>query len=260
MLKENRLSKFLIIWILFLEVVFVKLSLADENADELYQKGRFAEAEEAYAVLDMDHPRDIRYRYNRGCAAYQNADDKGAMAAFQSVLRRAKDDEMRFKAVYNLGNIAYKQGDFQSAVDYYRQSILYNQTSEDARHNLELALIKLEKPKKEKTKEEKKQPQKDSDHKTPQTKDQEHDRSQKGSKQDGKTKQESPKDLTGELKPFKDTPQKEKEDQPPDSTMSMIDKKKAEALLENIKEDRSRFLRFQVPEEKKHGVQSGKDW
>jgi hypothetical protein len=42
--------------------------------------------------------------------------------------------------------------------------------------------------------------------------------------------------------------------------MSMIDKKKAEALLDNIKEDRSRFLQFLVPKEKRQGVESGKDW
>ena len=49
-------------------------------------------------------------------------------------------------------------------------------------------------------------------------------------------------------------------DQPPDVSGAMLDRKKAEALLENIKEDRSRFLRFQVPEDKKNGVPSGKDW
>jgi len=254
------LSKFLIISILFLEFILVKLSLADESPDELYKQGRFAEAEEVYAALDMDHPKDIRYRYNRGCAAYQNSEYQGAMAASLSVLRRAKDDEMRFKAAFNLGNVAYKQIDFKSAVNYYRQSILYNPESEDAQYNLELALIKLKKQKKEKTKEEKKQPEKASDNKTTQTNDQKHDKGQKESKQDEKSKQESPKDLTGELKPLKDSPQKEGEEQSPDSAMSMIDKKKAEALLDNIKEDRSRFLRFQIPEEKKHGAKSGKDW
>jgi Ca-activated chloride channel family protein len=53
-----------------------------ENPDELYEQGRFAEAAEAYANRDMDNPKDIRYRYNRGCADYQASDFKGAMAAF----------------------------------------------------------------------------------------------------------------------------------------------------------------------------------
>ena len=90
--------RLLIPWILCFGVFFGTQVLAKENPDELYRQGRFAEAEKAYARSDMDHPKDIRYRYNRGCAAYQNGDFQGAMAAFSSVLRRAKDDEMRFKA------------------------------------------------------------------------------------------------------------------------------------------------------------------
>ena len=34
----------------------------------------------------------------------------------------------------------------------------------------------------------------------------------------------------------------------------------SEALLDNIKEDRARFLKFQVPEAKGQGKSSGKDW
>ncbi len=56
-------------------------SQAVESPDELYRKGRFAEAEKAYARSDMDNPKDLRYRYNRGCAAYQSGDYQAAAAA-----------------------------------------------------------------------------------------------------------------------------------------------------------------------------------
>jgi hypothetical protein len=49
------------------------------------------------------------------------------------------------------------------------------------------------------------------------------------------------------------------EDQTPEPG-AVLDRKKAEALLDNLKEDRSKFLRFQIPEDKKQGVPSGKDW
>lgn len=71
---------------------------AAESPDELYRKGRFAEAEEAYAQGDMDNPKDLRYRYNRGVAAYQKGDYQTAAAAFASVLRRSQNDDLRFKA------------------------------------------------------------------------------------------------------------------------------------------------------------------
>ena len=39
-----------------------------------------------------------------------------------------------------------------------------------------------------------------------------------------------------------------------------IDQKKAEALLDNIREDRTRFMKFQARKDKKRGVQSGRNW
>jgi Ca-activated chloride channel family protein len=288
----------------FFVLILSAMALAAEDPDELYRQGRFTEAEKAYTHLDMDHPKDIRFRYNRACAAYQNSDYKGATAAFSSVLRRTKDDETQFKTAYNLGNTAFKQGDFATAVAYYKQAITYNPENEDAGYNLELALIQQEKQKKDKTEDQKKQsregssqPQdkesksedskgeKDSDKqsqdKTPEQKasqgqDQQDkkDRSESGkkgeSKQEKSTKQdrdqraeqESPKDLSGDLEPLQAMPEKgnTEGDKNTGQAMSAVDRKKAEALLDNLKEDRSRFMRFQVPEDKRHGVRSGKEW
>ena len=293
-MKEN-----LIKGLMFLCFIISTHALAEENPDELYKLGRFNEAEKSYALLDMDHPKDIRYRYNRGCAAFQKGDFKGAVAAFSSVLRRSKDKEVLFRSAFNLGNSAYKQGDFESAVSFYKQSILYNPSDEDARYNLELALRAWEKQKKKKEEspprsqkdgdqdEDKKSPsdtdkKQEGKHKPSEEKrsenakpnDQEGDKDKKdaakekqpeekveGKENQGrKAEQESPRDLSGELKSLQDQPEKKEEDQPSDQAMSTIDRKKAEALLDNIKEDRSRFLRFQIPKEKRYGVASGKDW
>ena len=91
-------------------VVFTTHVYGADNPDALYQEGRYDEAEKIYSQKDMDNPKDTRYRYNRGCAAYQKSDYEGALAAFSSVVRRAKNDEVRFKAAYNLGNAAWRAG------------------------------------------------------------------------------------------------------------------------------------------------------
>jgi Ca-activated chloride channel family protein len=72
--------------------------------------------------------------------------------------------------------------------------------------------------------------------------------------------EEGPKDFSGDLKPNQALPGAQEDNDTPPQPVYSLDKKKAEALLDNIKEDRSRFLRFQVPKEKAHGVRSGKDW
>ena len=138
---------------------FLSRAIAAEHPDELYRQGYFAEAEEAYAHLDMDHPDDIRYRYNRGCAAFQRIEYQAARAAFSSVLRRVEDNEMRFRTAYNLGNTAFMQDDFSSAMAYYKQAIFYNPLSEDAKYNLELTLRALQELKRKKTDEKKMRPE-----------------------------------------------------------------------------------------------------
>jgi Ca-activated chloride channel homolog len=268
------------------------LALAAENPDELYKQGRFEEAEKAYSRSDMDNPKDIRYRYNRGCAAYQNSDFKGAVAAFSSVLRRSDNEEIQFKAAYNLGNTAFKAGNFESAVEQYKEALLLNPENEDAKYNLELALRELEKLKNKKNQEQNKEGQKnpgqskdkgenssskdkkeDAEQKQDQGQDQKNskDKEKSGRQKDNqeknherpdegqKTEQDMARDLSGQLKPLQAMPEQD-EDQPLDQPGAMLDRKKAEALLDNLEEDRSRFLRFQIPEDKKQGVRSGKDW
>jgi Ca-activated chloride channel family protein len=275
---------------------FATQGLAAENPDELYISGRFEEAEKIYGDMDMDNPKDIRYRYNRGCAAYQNGQYKEASASFSSVMRRTKDKDMRFKAAYNLGNTAFKQSDFESAARHYKESLIQDPASEDARYNLELTLRALEKLKREKGEEPKsestgqkpnkkedkegaKEPEKKeggednpsrkredgseekrSDHAAEEPERPSGQRKDKEKEKEGKTEKEPSEDLSGELKPLQKLPEREKEDEKSGPSGSGIDKKRAEALLDNVKENPSHLMRFVIPDEKKHGVPSGKDW
>lgn len=241
----------------------------DEDPDQLYETGRFADAAKLYADQDMDNPRDIRYRYNRGCADYQASDFKGAMAAFSSVLKRTDDPKTQLKAVFNLGNTAFKQKDFASAKAYYQQAIVLDPTNENARFNLELTLRELEKRKKQEEEKQKQQQQKDR-----KKKDDSQKEKKEGGKKSSQDKQQDKQQKKPEQKKEKEA-EKESQDagdqkarqasepearKPEEIPAARIQKQKAEALLDNIKEDRARFLKFQVPEVKGRGKPSGKDW
>jgi Ca-activated chloride channel family protein len=263
-------------------------SQAAESPDELYRKGRFAEAEKAYARSDMDNPKDLRYRYNRGCAAYQSGDYQSAAAAFASVLRRSKDDEIRFKAAYNLGNANYRQGDFKSAVDHFKQAIGYDPSNEDTRHNLEIALRALQKQKEQQSQDQSQpddQQQSDGEKKEADKKRQTDEDASKQESQDanrteqsksgrdqktgqppeqntadaGQTGQKPQQNLAGDLKPRQDMPPAKAQDQSTQTNMTMMNQNKAEALLDNIREDRSRMMQLQT-KGRRPAVASGKDW
>jgi Ca-activated chloride channel family protein len=274
-------------------------TLAAETPDELYRKGRFTEAEKAYAQSDMDHPRDLRYRYNRGCAAYQNGDYRAAASAFASVLRRTADNTIRFKAAYNLGNAAYKQGDYQTAVQSYKQALALDSSRQDARYNLELALRELEKQKARQKGQSGDQQQSDTGqqqkkstgdkkqkNQTPQPENKSADNKtasdrQKASDSAGaksgqnkpaedarnnqtRAKQQSApadrKGLSGELKPREGMQPEKGGEQTSPTALSAMEEKKAEALLDNIQEDRSLLMQLQTSQDRRQGVASGKDW
>ena len=127
---------------------------ANENPEELYRQGHYQKAEQAFIKKDMDHPKDVRNRYNRGCASFQNANYEGASAAFRSALKRTDDKQITFSSAYNLGNSLFKQGDFQGAAQAFKQSIKINPGDEDSKYNYGLTLKTIEENRK---KEEEKQ-------------------------------------------------------------------------------------------------------
>lgn len=280
----------IIIKIMLVLSVLTGLAQGAENPDELYRQGRFEEAEKAYSESDMNNPKDIRYRYNRGCAAFQKEDYQGATASFSSVLRRAKDDDIKFRASFNLGNSAFKQGDFQTAIHHYRSAVKYNPMDEDSRYNLELALRALEKQKLEKEKEEKQKQEGQqgqegqdgdqgdgnqepgSDNKAGKTDSDKEDGNEneaenkkhesggnKNNEQD-KPDQEEQEDLSGQLTGQNDMPENRGEEESEAQARVLMDQNKAQALLDNIKEDPSKIYRFRIPKDKRKGVASGKDW
>ena len=269
-----------------------------EDPDELYREGRYAEAREIYARSDMEHPKDLRYRYNRGCAQYQAGDYRGAMAAFSSVLRRAQDREIRFKSAYNLGNTAFKMDNPGLAVEYYRQALRIDPGKENARYNLEIALRAWEARKKEREKKEKgpgrdggrkdgadtsgqeekdrkKAPpeqgsQKDDDRKGPEDSQESRKKSEsagaQGEKKDaaqthtGGSDEDASEDLSGELQVRGPIGEPVEPTEQASTGVSSMDRRKAEALLDNVAEDRSKFLRWQMSQKSGRQVASGKDW
>jgi Ca-activated chloride channel family protein len=185
--------------------------LAADPPDQLYRQGRYEDAEKAYAKADMDHPRDIRFRYNRGCAAFQNGQYQDADAAFSSVMRRTKDNNVRFRAAYNLGNTAYKQEDYASAAEYFKAALAANPDSADARYNLELSLRAIEKMK---------QKQSEAPKDNPQTGDKKEDgKEEKTSENNGQSQNKSPqKQDQNKEDTHKGDGEKSSDESPPEDT------------------------------------------
>jgi len=278
---------------LFLALLFAGAGFAGEYPDQLYLQGRYEEAARMYARLAADHPGDVRYRFNQGCAAYQSSDYRGALAAFLSVLEAARNDEVRFRALFNLGNVAYKLGDYEGAVGYYRQALLQNPDSADARTNLGLALTEIGKARRAAGRERGREvsakaprpgPAEDRgeaaseggererrpppDGRPPraagQTERSPGERTKGASESAGtsgtKARGEQGGEPSGSLEASRPLGEGKGPQQGYPVVASALDRKRAEALLDNVTEDRSRLLRFRLGEDLPHGTRSGKDW
>lgn len=229
-------------------VLILCAGVAYANPDQLYRDGKFEEARDAYGQLDMDNPQQVRYRYNRGCAAYKAGDMEGAVGAFSSTIRRSEDNsELQYKSLFNLGNTAFQQQDFKSAIEYYKQAYAIKQDA-DLMYNLELALRKLKEQSDQEQEGESSDKQDQSQEQQSEKQNQDQSGEQEDSQSQGENQEGQQQEQPGE---------QQQEGQQPEQ-QAAFDQQQAEALLDNMQEDRQQFMRYNIPSDK--GVGSGKAW
>ena len=123
------------------------------NGNKLYEKKRYAEAEVEYRKALQANPASEKAQFNlatalmrQGSATAQQDDEKNPMKQAEGILtnlvKGAQDKQLRGKASYDLGNIAYGRQDYGKAVEFYKHALRCNPDDEQARHNLRLAQLK----------------------------------------------------------------------------------------------------------------------
>ena len=128
------------------------------EGNKLYANKEYKKAEEAYNRALKENPMSYRALYNKALTQIRIGEDEdlkdqeqkkqylqNGVQAMESVANiNGADPDVSSKAHYNLGNIAFKGGDYASAVQSYKQSLRLNPTSDKARKNLRIAQKKLQ--------------------------------------------------------------------------------------------------------------------
>lgn len=130
------LSLFLIGWI-------GSWSQTIKRGNTHYEAGAYDAALEAYQSAAKDRPEDTISRYNLGAALYQKEEFEKAADEFRRSLDAA-DPIYRAQGYYNLGNAQVQLNDIEGAIRSYKSALRLNPGDLDAKHNLELALEKVE--------------------------------------------------------------------------------------------------------------------
>ena len=100
------------------------------------------EAARSFREAEGELPRSAIVRYDRALALGAAGQGDSARAAYEETFRSRdlKGDAARSSAAYNLGNESLKQGRYDEAAQYYRQSLTIDPNRVDAKKNLEEAI------------------------------------------------------------------------------------------------------------------------
>lgn len=123
-------------------------SLASKNkrGNRLFEQGKYEDAEKAYLAAQGDNPGKPEILYNLGNSLIkQKKYQEGVRALGQSINKG--DTGIKEKGWYNTGNALFSAGNYKDSADAFIQALKLDPGDRDAKYNLELALMNLEKPK-----------------------------------------------------------------------------------------------------------------
>ena len=212
---------FLLIYHALLNNIF-----AQDQGVQDYRNKKYKSAQEYYDSILSDDSNNLEALFGKGSSLFMQDSLKTAQSSFNATLSLS-ENQLKSKALYNLGNISFKNQKLDEALSFYRKALELNPEDDEARYNYEF--IKYQKnPPEDKDEEKKDEEKKDEEKKDEEKKDE---------------------DKTDKNKDGKQQPQDEKKSQ---------DLKKAESILDAIKNDEKVMQKQQIKRAKTRKLL--KDW
>ena len=207
---------FLLIYHALLNNIF-----AQDQGVQDYRNKKYKSAQEYYDSILSDDSNNLEALFGKGSSLFMQDSLKTAQSSFNATLSLS-ENQLKSKALYNLGNISFKNQKLDEALSFYRKALELNPEDDEARYNYEFIKYQKNPP------EDKDEEKKDED------------------KKDEEKKDEEKKD---ESKDGKQQSQDEKKSQ---------DLKKAESILDAIKNDEKVMQKQQIKRAKTRKLL--KDW
>ena len=133
----------------------------DENAairegNKQYKQGQFEQALPAYQKAVSQNPKNAIARYNLANARYRTGNLPEAEKSFDELIDKIPEKDYKEKSYYNKGVTLTKQKKLPESIEAYKDALKLDPADEDARFNLQKALLEQKKQNQGK---EQKQPQ-----------------------------------------------------------------------------------------------------
>lgn len=173
-----------------------------KKGNEHFKNKRYQSALEAYRKVQIKNPEAPEVLYDLGTALYKTDAFQESAQDLEAASKTARDTQLKASALYNHGNVQYRLGNFDGAIDSYKKALTLDPNDKDAKYNLEF--LQKKKNKIDKKDQEQKKENQQKDKKEDQKKDQKKDEQKNDQK---KNKQE--------LEINQDQGQRDKQDQGP---------------------------------------------
>lgn len=158
------------------------------KGNKLYRQGDYPAAETEYRKALEKVPLSNRALFNLGAAQYKQGNYEEAARIYSDLSASGIPDDMKAKALHNLGNARVKTEEYGPAVDAYKQALRINPKDDDTRYNLEYARRLLTEQQQQQQQKNQEQKEENKDNK------QESQENEKSSEQNDEKKEESGKD------------------------------------------------------------------
>jgi len=143
----------LILSVIFSLPVFAqKENVLINKGNQLYKQKKFDQSQQEYLKAVSEAPANPAANYNLGNAQFRKNSFDEASKSFNISVEHADDKTMKEKAFYNEGVSYIKQQKTDESIDAWKNALKIDPNDEDARENLEKALLekKAKQPKDQK--------------------------------------------------------------------------------------------------------------
>ena len=139
------------IWVLSVCMLQIPVAFSQTSnslirkGNKLYKKGEFDKSLTEYEQAVKLEPQNALANFNFGNALFRKEKWDDAEKNFQNVIANAREDGIREQGFYNKGVSLTKQKKLEESIDAYKGALRLNPNDEDARINLQKALLELKK-------------------------------------------------------------------------------------------------------------------
>lgn len=249
-----------ILLLIFSVLLLAGASLNDaRQANEAYNNGNFAEAEQLYKKAIDANPDNAKLYFNLGNTLVKQGKTEEALRVFEQFKAMTDDLQQKALANYNIGNIYTQNKKWDKALDHFKKALRYRAADEDAKYNYELAQKKKQEQQQQQQNQQNQQGDQNQEQNQQNQQNQQQQQNQNNQNQNQQQKQQnqnqSQQNQSGQQN------QNQQQQQGQQQRASQVSKEQAQKILQALEQKEKDLLKeFKKKKTESSNSENDKDW